>query len=399
MKIIRNLAIAIVVPVFVSVGGLWTAQQIAFARFVIPTFEALNADAARIIDTWLEDTQKLDDHRVFRAERPDKDASAYLNPLVPWTGNGDVGKWAKGSASLALPDEVGRLLTGFPKTLPDEAALTAISTQLDYRWMRALDQYGYWELSAHAPRAESPDRVAWLALSPRYAVLLDWSKLRLWQARQAGQLRAAVAEVMQLGWLTLSTETMAGAMSAVAIFDAVDEAARQWSAGELAPLFSREDLDRLRRTFWAGPGLIGAPIEAETVKRALSAPGLPVCVALNEMARLESLLWPQSLSTFADRTPHIIEALRQPPSGCRLVAARALYAEHGARERPLSETLGRSGDAIQLEFEEIERLAWAIELVPGAESTFIKLLSASATPGAVSRYDEEPHLLERHRRP
>lgn len=391
MRLAKLILAAIVGTLVLGVVAIYAGQATFLAQMVDPTFDELNEAAARNVDRWLEEARVLAAHPIFAVERPDRDAGELLNRLVPWSGD-DLGEWEKGAPELELPDDARELLEGYP-AVKDAAALTALSSTLSFDWMKALAQYGYWELTERSPVEPWLSKNAAMAPVPRYDVLSTWCKLRLWQAHLDGDMPAAVAEVRQLAWLALSNETLIGAMISVALYSIAETSAHHWGQGRVEELFTWEQKGLLRRVMWAGPGMLASPIEAATVKKALTVEGMALCVALNETVMVESLFWPRSLKTFPERSDLVVAAIERPRPGCRLSTAKKLFERLGKSERSLVESLAVASEttsaSADLDDTTMDALIAAVTYVPGVDDTMIKFLTSIGAPGFVSRYEEE----------
>lgn len=219
------------------------------------------------LDAIMEDAKVLSKSDLFnRGTRGTSDAAPFLNPKIPWElGGGEVSP-----AQLTLPpavSEIANFNTNFMEARPDWKTLN-----LDFSWMQELRQFDTWSFDLHGPKFGSGEMYSLArAPVPSYSTLIVWSKLRLLKGREDGDVLSALQEVRQLGLLSLSSENLVGAMTALAILknetrflESLPEPTRAkvaWS-----PL-SHDELDRAKRFLFAGASFVDARLSDEVFER------------------------------------------------------------------------------------------------------------------------------------
>lgn len=166
-----------------------------------------------------------------------RDAGPFLNPRVEWQDviNDASAKAAYnsfkatlGEASVieltlpAAPAEKLRSLGANYYKKADEIDLKNI----DFGWFKILKNYDFWNVEINSP-LEHLDRFDFTQ-SPvvNMAALVGWAKLRLVMGVQEKNVKSAIDEVLHLGQLLHSTETLIGAVSSLVVLKAVFEFAK-----------------------------------------------------------------------------------------------------------------------------------------------------------------------------
>ncbi len=257
--------------------------------------------AAAHVDHYCEVARSLSEVPSFeeRADGPTRDAADFMAPQVSWVL--DSGETAAEGA-LALPTAVVDRLGSL-----DEGWAGALSTDdlshLDFTWLRQLQRFDRWSLSASSPFAAAVDGSRYDAPMPQYAQLFRWVKLRYARALQTGDLAQASAEVHHLAALVHGQGALLPAVIAPTLlkldrqaFEAARRAGKDVTWWHPA---ADADLDTYRKLVRASHAFLAPGVDAETMRKALDCTPDP-CAALGEAALLHTSVAPLLPETKGD---------------------------------------------------------------------------------------------------
>jgi len=269
------------------------------------------ADAERMLPTYLRLGAALDEHPFFAAKHPGSDAGPWLNPRMSWDGGA-----SPAGSELTLPDGLADRLREWGDTWTEHAADIDWSS-LDFAWMRAVADYGFWSILPGGPleHLEHP-RFGSMPL-PSFIALQTWAKLRLLAARQKGDHGIASRELRQVAWLCHSTELLIGSMVAVAILGLerrayVSALAGKVEVGAWKP-FDEEWIADARAVGFAAPGFANPMIGDALVERARVVKAAR-CSGLTEMMWLISMRHKLGVPV----APALEREIADPNPPCRL---------------------------------------------------------------------------------
>lgn len=186
------------------------------------------------------------------------DASAFLNPMLPWSGDRrlqpaiDRFVAAHGPSTLQIPMNVREVLAQeleLPEELPD------------LKWMTRLGEFDHWNLTQNSPltgwtTTDGTDvDLVFNSAQPDFGELKWAAKLRLAVADEGGgdQLPLACKQVHQLAVLLWRTDQLVGEAMAVQLFRLEREALEQNDL-PLTGSYDEETTAALERVAWAAVG-------------------------------------------------------------------------------------------------------------------------------------------------
>lgn len=360
---LRSLLLGAAITLLVSAAALLAAAPYVIRKDIIaPARGVIRADFRR---HWPEAVR---DMRLFAgvfALQPGVDAGDVLNARLKWqTPSGRVAQ--EGDLDLPAAVRDGLRTAGDRWTELDPA----LAGGLDFGWMSAVrtaEVWTVWErFFSEQPKPVDPGDAAF----PDFAVLQDWSKLRLLRAERDGDRAIAAADVAHLASLAFSTNDSVGAAVAIALRRA-----------ELRFRLGRPDaaLDAGSRSFRAaafGPNFL---LDPDEIERALedTAAGPFRCLAVAETA-WRALPFKQGLArTYGEQFRTIGKHLTAGADSCRLRAlARAWNGERGYEVV----------DAVRM-FDRSHSLVWRLlARAPYVGDVIVELLAVLALPTGYSAY-------------
>jgi hypothetical protein len=191
-------------------GGPDPAALHAAAQLAVGQWLKRNAELAeKNVDKLCEDSKKLQTVDPL-GERPrTHDAATYLAVRVDWEGGRQ--------GLLHLPEALATRLRGFAPGTWVSQLDERDWAGLDFHWMKELDAYDYWSMSADGPMKDPASLDLLEAFQPNYIGLMSWTKLRLASALRTGDLPEASREVRHLADLIGSTGMLLGEMIRLAL--------------------------------------------------------------------------------------------------------------------------------------------------------------------------------------
>ncbi len=206
-----------------------------------------------------------------------------------------------------------------------DAALPAGA--VDTTRLARAQAFDHWELTG--PGSAWTPSSRWTvadAPMPRFPRLLLAAKAHLAVGARAGTLPQAASDVRQLARLCLSTESLIGAMTGVALAG-LEGRAHAWAlahaveVGEWRPV----DAARLRRAkavLLLSSSFLSPSADDATLARALTCAQVSRCVGLTETASFTAGLSPQLPEPQAARMRAVFAATARPDARCAFASAR-----------------------------------------------------------------------------
>ena len=251
----------------------------------------------------MEEEHQLSDLSFFLRGQEKSNAGPLLNSRVPWrtSHSGDQGgpdldarQIAADEKLLSLPATTRGLLKRWGKSFPEHHSELRYDA-FDFGWMEEALAYDYWDITEASPIedmfAKGMPTGAFLSEHPQpdFLLLLDLAKVRLMKGMFEGALDEAVTETYHLARLSYSTEDLAGALTAVGIFqaqrDIQDHLNRHihLKIADIEPL-PEATLLMARRAIQSMAGLFSLITPEETLKKVFDDPQATVglCSALSE---------------------------------------------------------------------------------------------------------------------
>lgn len=187
-----------------------------------------------------------------------QNAGEFLNDRLPWRG---AGLPENQKVQLSLPESLRseNLTAAADRRGLEEMAERLKVTEFDFRWMKELANFDYWEIlsaNSHALRYTHTGLSFSGMPVPDFGIVVLWVRLRLLDGYVRRDLVQALAETQKLGELTYSTETLIGTSVGLSIFRQVN---RAYEDGIRDGIISRKDwkplklpeYDLVKTTAWA----------------------------------------------------------------------------------------------------------------------------------------------------
>lgn len=365
-------------------------------------YREIRDDRNRELAKWLpaieEDQRLVGAEPFFATSTATRDAGPFLNPRVAWTGDEkEIAAWRarqQGPPPLfTIPDAVQKKVDSWPKgSWVDHAA------DIDYRELPLdlfvqLAEYDHWDIERNSPLAD------FIGTDPFEAPLIDpmvlqrLARLRLMQALQEGSFDRAAGEVDQLARLLHSTETLIGAISAIAVLGLLDRAQMKLVAGSGTTQYRRvlsDTRQRARRLAYALPSLATLDAPAEIAGRVLGGDRIPFgrCAAFNEGMWFSWFARPLLRDEMPERYAEL-DRLLKSATGCRLRQLRRHWSDPSLVPPDFDKLSIADKDADQPPAPAWSRLTF----VPGVKSAIGYILAAIAAPDRF-KYYRSPGLDE-----
>jgi hypothetical protein len=236
------------------------------------TWLAANALAAeKNVERYCEQSRAVSKVKAFLPPTGRRDAAVFLAIRVDWGDDGRRGL-------LHLPDSLTTRMGTPPSnwlnfTPPDYAGL-------DFQWLTQLLDYDVWSLTGDGP-IKDLDQATATAISPNWAMLQQWSKLRLVKGLREGDLEQATLEVNHLSALCASTGILMGEYYGMTMYGIERKV---WlAAGRQPPesLPSVDEVSKSKQLARAGVNFLYPGVSEAVKKRALEC-GFSRCSSLTE---------------------------------------------------------------------------------------------------------------------
>lgn len=385
---------------FLVIGFVALTVSKRAARRGLDAMEASKLSEAQL-ERYIEDQRRLAALDLVPATRGTCDAGEVLNRWVALDGGTDQERapdedawWADPAVAVALKckEKTG---DGEPAWL----ACAAYAPTGDLSFMSALLAYDTWDPSSSGAWRRyldaHPREAALTAAIPNYVPLQTLVKLRLIAGLRDGDPLTALREVRHFARLTWSTETLIGAMVAVAMLN-VERAGYEAAVaqGLLAPEawrpMSAEEAEIFKRVLWTSQGLymgLGPPDAIARLHAAVPDPidrcpaGAEAAVQLRLLRALFTQTWPGEVD-LRERL-RAVDA-RMSDGRCRDVFVGALWADP-SRDLDLFDTYGLDGQPLG-EDPSARWVRWAVA-TPWVRQAIGGVLLAVASPD-LNRYDE-----------
>lgn len=258
-----------------------------------PQLGMMRKDAADNAGFFCEQQTLLAQDPWFHEPRTEGDASPLLNAWLSW----EYGPEMPADSPLTLPAGLVQRAKTWESWLT--ADLDADLPGLDFSWMAKLHAYDRWDTLKHRPVPLEQPFHYMTANVPNYIPLQLWAKFRLRQGMKTGNIAEAARDVRHLAWLAYRSDTILGAMIAVAILGLEQKAHASMAQppADWRPMME-EQKERMRAVFWASMTFssVAAPVEVARKARTCGPAPITRCAALGEAAGMARYLKP-----FAER--------------------------------------------------------------------------------------------------
>lgn len=258
-----------------------------------PVLDKAALDVTTHVDLFCEEQAKLAADPWFQEPRAEGDAGPLLNAWLAWEGGPEMPE----DSPLQLPAGLVQRAKSWESWLT--ADLDGDLPGLDFSWMAKLHAYDRWDTLKHRPVPLEQPFHYMTASVPNYIPLQLWAKFRLRHGMKTGNVAEAARDVRHLAWLCYRSDTILGAMIAVALLglerkahDAMARPPADWRP------MTQEQTERMRAVFWASMSFstIAAPVEVARKARTCGPAPITRCTGLGEAAGMARYLKP-----FAER--------------------------------------------------------------------------------------------------
>jgi hypothetical protein len=417
-----RIVVGAVIAVVVLVGIVFGAQVYFETSTIQPQIDARKAEIAEHHDRFLEDVRALKNHPFFTQNRGEKNAASFLADKIGW-GSGENVKDKK----FLIPDEITRKLVGFPDALADEDAVQKAAARLDFSWLKDLRAFGHWEFDGTGSYVSGERILPWTADLPNFIPLRNWARLHLFnghfqahgvlateppdergdqgvEGRKEGEENKesnqkqvffdAVDDVRHLAALCISTETIIGEMMGVAILEEAEKALSLWGPKDAERLATEEDLERMKRSFFAVAAYMSpystAQMHAEVIKEGAGWPGL--CAGATEATAWFLPLVPMLEGRFPGHADRLTQTVSEDIPGCRLKLARRFLDQFTPGTWSLRDSLQLMNQSPNsaVDGQAALPLSWQIGvMIPGVPRLMGGILSEIAMPAWFGRYKQK----------
>lgn len=286
--VLRALLVVVGVLVLLAIAGVVGFQRYLKSKYE-PALQAYREKAGATVDGYCSEAEKLAADPFFHQARTHGDAAAVLNGWVAWE-NGKGSPVLPAGSPLTVPPGLPQTSRDMPDWLTRELDLS----KLDFSWMEKLHAYDYWTITDFPGRSGAKFTYLEMRL-PWFVSLQTWAKFRLRAGIARKEPLPAARDVRQLAWLSYRSDSLIGAMVAVAILklerdahDAHPELAEGWSPMEPA------QLERMKQVMWGATNYAHVVAGAEVARksRTCATPPVGACVGLSEAAGFAKYLEP-----------------------------------------------------------------------------------------------------------
>ena len=185
---------------------------------------------------------------IFRVGQGNRDAGPTMVNLVGWRHKL---LQPSGTLSMKFAEKEKEWEALYKHDLENELSESEIAEirSIDFSWMKDLQEFDHWSLTSSWPLEKNLRITRYEAPIPNFILLMRLSVLRLYRGQLDDDLDAAIAEVLHIARLSLTTETLLGSMAGASIM-----AKANGFAPGASPI-KKDELMRVRRVFFAISGL------------------------------------------------------------------------------------------------------------------------------------------------
>jgi len=382
---LKKIALRIAMALGVVVGIPLALQEGVFFAHYFFKLRPFQAETRAKIAPFLDDLKVLSEHPVFLTKNGGSNAASFLNFRLDWAPStpGLVRSLTTDPPRIGLPSEVAKRVRAWgPDFVRHHSELHY--EDIDLSWMGEIRKFDYWnifELSSPELVFESGlalELYLTQTLTPQFEELALIGKVRLMRGLNEGNLELAIEETRHWAELLYSTETLMGAMAAIAVLRAHNDVWEylddhvQTDVGEWTPI-GRDQLDRARRavlgysawmSVFTPPEVLAQAFQADNASTGLCA-GLAKGMLRTLLTR--PLLEPELVLErgFATQYEALDTVVASHQDRCRLSPLKDLWRDRRSRQVWLGLVGDNSWDWVNLHLSRRLpgiRKAWGIDL-------------------------------------
>lgn len=281
--------------VFLAIVGIPLAfQELMYGGHLLLKIRPLQASTRAYLEAFLDDQKLLADETFFDIKSGEVNAAPYLNYRLDWAPPTPslVRHLSVNPPKILLPKKLASQIRAWGPDFPRYHAKLHYD-EFDVSWLGELAQYDYWdivELSSADEVFENKKAMSLYftqTLAPDFEQLVLAAKARLMKGMHEGELLEAVTETHHFARLLYTTETLMGAMAAIAIlraertmYDYLQTGIQTGIAGWEPP--ERGLLDRARRAILASNALMTVFTPSDVLHKVFFEPNVKIglCSAL-----------------------------------------------------------------------------------------------------------------------